>query len=232
MKKIFLILGMIVSSFISVLFLLTFFAVINQKNIFGNIIALSISIIFVIIAIFCFKTYKKKYKTTNSNIDIVELKQEQSKHKEIETRNENVDTQIINKNNAIYINEQDIYSIQDDKTLMNEVEILFSKIKMNSSNEKLRSVNIQEKVFIAFLLKEMKRNKIRKSLQLQRLHDRTINVFLSSREYIGKVNVGNKVNFMQLPRTLDITDSISGIEFEQCIVCIPIWIRYIKKYLL
>ena len=124
---------------------------------------------------------------------------------------------------------KELKKLMKDKSVNQELEQVFSKIEINSSKKGLDEINEAEKLFFLVLLSLIKMNKIKYSLQLQRLHDRTFNVFLTEGLYIGKIKIGSKKNFMQLPRTIDKMDQIEGFSDEHCIKCLPIWIKYIKK---
>lgn len=121
---------------------------------------------------------------------------------------------------------------EKDSELLNEVDLLFKSIHIDSKKQDLSVENEQERIFIYSLLVEMKNNKVDRKLKLQRLSDRTINVMLSTREYIGKINVGNSNNFMQVPQNLDVIDTYEGISFEECLSYIPAWVKYINEELL
>lgn len=138
--------------------------------------------------------------------------------------------------NVIYSKENieinnDIYSFKD-KELENEVDWLFKTIVINSKKSDLDAVNEQERIFIYSLLAEMKNNNVDGKLKLQRLSNRTINVMLTTGEYIGKINVGNSNNLMQVPQNLDVIDTYEGISFEECLSHIPAWVKYVNEVII
>lgn len=153
---------------------------------------------------------KKLFKKEES-ADIVNISFETEKYKKL-----NLDIKELKK-------------LMKDKSVNQELEQVFSKIIINSSKKGLDEINEAEKLFFLVLLSLIKMNKIKYSLKLQRLHDRTFNVFLTEGLYIGKIKIGSKKNFMQLPRTIDKMDQIEGFSDEHCIKCSPIWIKYIKR---
>ena len=96
MKKIFLILGMIVSSFVFILFVLTFFAISDQKNSFANIIILVIAVVSLIIAIVCFKKYKQAYRAGYSDEEWNKMQNEKIEKNALKLR-EKTEKQIANE---------------------------------------------------------------------------------------------------------------------------------------
>ncbi|MFC4805741.1 hypothetical protein [Filifactor villosus] len=119
-----------------------------------------------------------------------------------------------------------------DISVMDEVDRLFAEAHADCANETLRSANEEERTFVAELVQHIRRARISRSLKLERLSDKTLNVWLKGMGYIGKINVGNGRNYMQLPRTLDRMDEQRNLSFEECLFHIPVWITYIRKYLM
>lgn len=132
----------------------------------------------------------------------------------------------------IQIDERSIRKLKGNRDIMNEVDHLFLTMQLDSSNETLRNVNEEEKVFIATLVQSMRQMKIPKRLTLHRLSDKTLNVMLIDRSYVGKINVGNRENHMQILRDEEKVDLLRGVSFEECLLKIPLWIKFIQKYLM